>query len=52
LLYWLSTCSTALLHTTVDDFDDFDHCDHASVEQATRKPIKVRSNVALRFAGA
>jgi hypothetical protein len=49
LLYWLSACSAALLQTTVYDFD---HCDHASVEQAIRKPIKVRSNVALRFAGA
>jgi hypothetical protein len=49
LQYWLSACATALLHTSVYDFD---HHEHASVEQAIRKPIKVKSKVTLRFAGA
>jgi hypothetical protein len=31
---------------------DLDHCDSASVEQASRKSIKVRSKVALCFAAA
>jgi hypothetical protein len=49
LLYCLSAGSTALLHAGVYDFD---HRDLTSVEQAIRKPIKVRSKVALRCAGA
>jgi hypothetical protein len=43
----MSACSTALLHAY-----NFDHGDLAGVEQAIRKPIKVRSKVALRFVGA
>jgi hypothetical protein len=43
LLYWSSARSTALLPTT--------DCD-LKVKQTIRKPIKVRSKVALRFAGA
>jgi hypothetical protein len=31
---------------------DFDRCDLASIEPAIREPIKVRSKIALRFAGA
>jgi hypothetical protein len=49
LLYWPNACSTALLRPT---HYDLDHFDSASVEQAIRTPIKVRSKVALRFAGA
>jgi hypothetical protein len=53
LLYWLSVCSTALLPAAHCDLDRFDS---VSAEQAIRKPIKVRSKVrskvALRFAGA
>jgi hypothetical protein len=37
------------LHAAGYDFDD---CDLTSVGQAIKKPIKVRSKVALRFAGA
>lgn len=49
MLYRLSACSTALLRAIRQDLDRFDP---ASVEQAIRKPIKVRSKVALSFAGA
>jgi hypothetical protein len=37
LLYWLNTCSAALLHVTKYDFDC---CDLASVEQA-RRPTSI-----------
>jgi hypothetical protein len=45
LLYWPSACSTALLHAAGYDLD---RCDLASVEQAIRKPIKVKNKIALR----
>jgi len=47
LLYWLSAYSTA-----VPDATNYDPSDPVSAEQATGKPIKVRTKVALRFAGA
>jgi hypothetical protein len=47
LLYWRS--HAVPLHAAGYDFDD---CDLTSVGQAIKKPIKVRSKVALRFAGA
>jgi hypothetical protein len=48
MLYWLNACSTAVL----DSIYQLDRSDPVSVEQATGKPIKVRSKVTLRFAGA
>jgi uncharacterized lipoprotein YmbA len=48
MLYWLNACSTAVL----DAIYQLDRSDLVSVEQATGKPIKVRSKVTLRFAGA